>query len=198
MIGSDLSLIQRQNLPTNCSFIQQDVEKEDWAFDQGFDYIHFRYVVTCFDEMPAVIRKAYSGLRPGGWIELYDVTALIVGLDSSVTGTAVQKWCELLVQGGLKAGKDLLKPQKYAQWCSSAGFTNVKETRFPLPSNGVWPKDAQMKKIGRHSLINQLNLVDSLTKFITLAGLSAEATADLERQVKDDFQNPDIHFFKEV
>lgn len=198
VIGSDLSLIQRQNLTPNCNFVQQDMENEDWLFDHKFDYIHFRYIVTCFNDTRAVIKRAYDSLRPGGWIEFYDVTALIVELDSSVHDTAVEKWCKLLVQGGLLVDKDLIKPQKYAQWCRDTGFVTVTEKRVPLPSNGIWPKDPRMKEIGKKSLINQLNLVDSLTKFITLAGLSAEETSHLERQVKDDFRNPALHFYKEV
>lgn len=198
MIGSDLSLIQREKLTPNCQFIQQDLEKEEWKFEHQFDHIHFRYVVTCFDDMPAIIKKAYDCLKPGGWIEFYDTEPVIIPLDDTVHGTAVEQWCKLIIQGALAAGRDVLKPEKYAKWCAEAGLVNVTEKRFPLPNNGIWPKDPTMKKMGRYSMKIQTSLVDSLTKFIRLAGLSAEETAIFEAQVKENLRDPKIHYFKEV
>lgn len=198
VIGSDLSLIQGEQLTPNCRFIQQDLEKEEWNFAHQFDHIHFRYVVTCFDDMPAVIKKAYDCLKPGGWIEFYDTVPVIIPLDGTSHGTAVERWCKLIVDGAKATGRDVLKPEKYAKWCEQIGFVNVTEKRFPLPNNGFWPKDPFMKKIGQHSMKNQTGLVDSLTKFIRLAGLSAEETTTFQAKVKENLRDPKIHYFKEV
>ncbi|KAJ6779390.1 hypothetical protein PWT90_03945 [Aphanocladium album] len=198
VIGSDLSLIQGEQQTPNCRFIQQDLEQEEWEFEQQFDHIHFRYIVTCFDDTPAVIKKAYDCLKPGGWIEFYDTEPVIIPLDDTSRGTAVERWCDLIVQGAQAAGRDVLKPEKYAGWCEQTGFVNVTEKRFPLPNNGFWPKDTTMKKIGQYCLKNQTSLIDSLTKFIRLAGLSAEETATFQCEVKKNLRDPKIHYFKEV
>jgi SAM-dependent methyltransferase len=193
VVGSDLSLIQNEHAAPNCKFIQQDVENEEWDFDYKFDYIHFRYVLTCFDDMRSVVKKAFDNLKPGGWVEFYDPCPALIAVDDSVHGTAVERWNKLLVQGGLRANKDLLKAQKYAHWAKSVGFVDVTEERFPLPSNGKWPRDPKMKKIGMHSMVNQLSLVDSLTKLLELSDLSPEEISDLEHATKKDFQDARIH-----
>ena len=43
VIGTDLSPIQPNFVPSNCRFIIDNAE-HDWAFEQSFDYIHSRMV----------------------------------------------------------------------------------------------------------------------------------------------------------
>ncbi|UNI24492.1 hypothetical protein JDV02_010232 [Purpureocillium takamizusanense] len=62
-----------------------------------------------------------------------------------------------------------------------------------MPNNG-WPQDARMKRIGEGYMLNLLSLVDSFTKFLSLAGLLPTEAAELEAQTKKDIQNKDIHF----
>lgn len=194
VIGTDLSQIQKEHSAPNCKFIRQDAENEEWNFDQKFDYIYFRYVVSCFNDMPAVMKKAFDCLAPGGWVEFYDTSPVMVTLDDTFRGTAAERWNQALLKGGLRAGRDLLKAQKYAGWCKSIGFVDVTEELFPLPSNGKWPKNPKMKEIGKHTMKNLMGLVDSLTKFLELSGLSPEEISDLKREAKRDIQDGAIHF----
>ncbi|OAA70274.1 hypothetical protein ISF_02248 [Cordyceps fumosorosea ARSEF 2679] len=198
VIGADLSLIQRQQSSPNCRFVQRDLENEEWKFEQKVDYVHFRFVVTCFDDMPAVIKKAYDSLKPGGWIELLDPVVGVNSVDATLHGTAVEEWCRLLNEGAKAAGRDFSKPARYAGWCTDAGFVDVTEKKFPLPSNGMWPRDPKMKRIGEYSMRNYTALVDSLSKFLTLAGLDPEDVASLEARAKDDIRNPRIHYYRDL
>ncbi|KAJ4150185.1 hypothetical protein LMH87_010948 [Akanthomyces muscarius] len=198
VVGTDLSLIQGGQVTPNCRFVQQDLENEDWIFEHQFDHIHFRYVVACFDDTPAVIKKAYDCLKPGGWIEFYDVLPIVVPLDDNVRGTAVEQWYNLILQGALTAGRDMSRPERYARWCEDTGFVNVTERRFPFPSNGLWPKDATMKKIGKYFMKIQIGLVGSLNKFVRLAGLSVEEAASLEARAKEDLRDPKIHYYVNI
>ncbi|KAI5455847.1 S-adenosyl-L-methionine-dependent methyltransferase [Mariannaea sp. PMI_226] len=191
--GSDLSTIQRQHNEPNCSFIQHDAETDDWAFSQKFDYVHLRYIVTCFNDTKSVIQKAFDHMEPGGWIEFYDTTTELIRIDDTLTGTAVERWARLVDEGGKKIGRDFAKSLKYPVWCREVGFTDVTEEYFPLPSN-PWTKDAKFKEIGRYSMNNQLGLVDSLSRFLRIAGLSEDEIEKLEAQTKQDIQNPDIHY----
>ncbi|KAK8054777.1 S-adenosyl-L-methionine-dependent methyltransferase [Apiospora rasikravindrae] len=69
VIGTDLSAIQPDPAAPNCTFIKDDAE-DPWEFgDIRFDYIHLRFVVTCFDNHHGVLSQAFNHLEPGGWIE---------------------------------------------------------------------------------------------------------------------------------
>lgn len=66
VVGTDLSLIQpTENIPPNCTFEREDAE-EEWVFNKQFDYIHWRLMLTCFNDFPAMIGKIYNNLKPGG------------------------------------------------------------------------------------------------------------------------------------
>ncbi|XWW96346.1 hypothetical protein V2A60_004319 [Cordyceps javanica] len=193
VIGSDLSLIQRKHELPNLEFVQHDVELDEWQFGAPFDYIHMRYIVTCFDNTKAVFQNAYDNMNAGGWVEFFDADMDLKSPDGSFQGTAIERWGKLLLQGGQKRGRDLLRPRHFAEWCRDIGFEDVHEEIVPLPNNG-WPEDPKMRAIGELYTANLIGLVDSFTKFLTLAGLSRTEAVELETQAKKDIQNPDIHF----
>lgn len=68
VIGTDLSKIQPESHPANCEFIKEDSE-EEWLYAHKFDYVHLRFVFTCFQDPKVVVAHAYDNLNPGGWIE---------------------------------------------------------------------------------------------------------------------------------
>lgn len=174
--------------------MQQDAESEEWNFTHKFDYIHLRFIVTCFNDTKSVIQKAFDNLEPGGWIEFYDVTPDLVRVDDTFSGTAYEQWAQTFGRAGQILGRDFAKATKYPQWCREAGFVEVAEEHFPLPSNPYWPKDPKFKQIGQLQMLNQLALVDSLGKFLAIAGLSKDQITELEAQAKLDIQSPKIHF----
>lgn len=81
VIGTDLSAIQPHLTIANCSFQRDDAEEEVWLFptpNSRFDFIHLRFMVTCFDEPKKVMENAFKHLNPGGWIEFQDSTLPIL------------------------------------------------------------------------------------------------------------------------
>lgn len=99
MIGTDLSAIQPPLTIANCAFHKDDAEEELWVFPELsdslrrgssssssgtttpaagadapplFDYIHLRFMVTCFDRPLLVMQNAFRHLSPGGWVEFQD------------------------------------------------------------------------------------------------------------------------------
>ena len=197
VIGSDLSLIQHPHKLPNLRYVQHDAENDRWSFPIRFDYVHLRYVVTCFSDTQKVIREAYRNLNPGGWLELYDAMPRLVSVDGTLEGTAIDEWNRRVIDGGQKLGRDLTKPTKYAQWCRDAGFVDVTEEPVALPSH-AWPRDPKLKKLGALNVRNQTCLVDTLTKLMDREGLSDVQAADLERRAKEDVRNPNIHFVAEL
>jgi hypothetical protein len=89
VIGTDLSDIQPKSRLSNCSFLLEDSE-EEWLFGTTdspslFDYIHLRYVCTCFTEPKRVMSHAFKNMKEGGWIEYCD-TGITDSIDNDLEG----------------------------------------------------------------------------------------------------------------
>ncbi|KYK58471.1 hypothetical protein DCS_05487 [Drechmeria coniospora] len=193
VIGTDLSSIQPKAPVPNCSFIQQDVEHDDWYFSRNFDYIYLRFVVSCFDNTKSVIQRAFDNLNPGGHIEFLDYIFEITDFDGTTKGTFCERWFNLIHKGGNKIGRDFTKPARYATWCREVGFLDVEEKYFPVPC-GTWPKDPKMKKIGKYFLHDLQALMEGMKKFLGFAGLSHNEIEDLVEKAKKDAEDPSMHF----
>jgi SAM-dependent methyltransferase len=128
VIGTDLSPIQPEYVPANCSFQIDDAE-DPWTFSQPFDYIHGRLLATCFKNFPGVVKQAFDGLRPGGYLELQDVVPTVC-YDNSWEGSEYQRWISLLVEGGKALGMDWDKAAKYKRYLEEAGFVDVEQVEF--------------------------------------------------------------------
>jgi hypothetical protein len=89
VIGSDLSQIQPDGVVPNCSFVVEDAEEDNWAFDFEFDYIHMRMVASCFDDPDKVCRNIFNNLEPGGWVEIHDADARMRSEDGSDEGVSL-------------------------------------------------------------------------------------------------------------
>ncbi|KAG6228811.1 hypothetical protein E4U25_007543 [Claviceps purpurea] len=201
--GTDISAIQHAHSLPNLTFVLHDFEKDTWPAQCGhdYDYIHMRHTLICFDSTPAVFRRAFELLRPGGWIELYEhnVTYVRMGKTKAppLEGTAYAKWASLIIQVARSGGRDLVKTVHYAAWLREAGFVNVTEKRFGLPMN-AWPKDERLKQIGRLSLKNELALVDSLGPALRKAVHDEEEAHAIEEGAKRDLQDPNMHVLREM
>lgn len=86
MIGTDLSAIQPRSSIPNCEFIRDDAEAE-WLFNGiQFDYVHLRFVYTCFNDQRLVMQNAFKNMKPGGWIEYQDSTMEVQSMDDNLEG----------------------------------------------------------------------------------------------------------------
>jgi trans-aconitate methyltransferase len=74
------------SVPPNCLFQVDDAE-DDWTFNEPFDYIHARAVVTCFKDNRAMLQKIYDNLAPGGYFELQDPCLPMQSDDGTLEGT---------------------------------------------------------------------------------------------------------------
>lgn len=58
---------------------------QTWVFpDNHFDYIHARWLLGCVTDWDAVFARAYQHLKPGGWLESYETSAVVRSDDGSV------------------------------------------------------------------------------------------------------------------
>lgn len=196
VIGSDLSAIQPREGVPNCSFVQHDVEKQDWDYGRQFDYAYFRYMVTCFDDMPSVLRKAHDSLREGGYIEIFDTPIQALSLDGSIDGTALEEWGEVGRAAGRKLGRDMAKPRQYKRWLEEAGFVDVVETIIPAPVN-EWCQDEHQKEVGRFMFHDFYALVGGLKKLVLAAGYTSDEADDFLARVRRTLEDPKVHAYYE-
>lgn len=85
VIGTDLSALQPANAPANCEFLKV-VSEAEWVFSEPFDWVHLRFVFTCFNEPFKVLRSAFASLKAGVWIEIHDTEAQHQRIDGSAEG----------------------------------------------------------------------------------------------------------------
>jgi ubiquinone/menaquinone biosynthesis C-methylase UbiE len=76
---------------SNCTFQKDDVEDE-WVFpvpDNKFDYVHLRFMVSCFDHPRKVMTNAFNHLKPGGWVEYQDSVMPFVDVYGGAEGKSL-------------------------------------------------------------------------------------------------------------
>ncbi|KAI9742701.1 MAG: hypothetical protein M1818_003842 [Claussenomyces sp. TS43310] len=168
VIGTDLSPIQPDYVPPNCCFQVDDVE-EDWTFGHKFDYIHSRMMVTCFRSFPAVIAKAFVGLKPGGYIELQDSLPFEC-YDDSWEGSELKRWRDLCLEAAVNLGMDWRKTDSYRQWLQEAGFQDVVEVKFSQPTN-TWARGERNKLLGLWNNQNMLEALHAISIAVLTRGL---------------------------
>lgn len=68
VVGTDLSPIQPDLVPPNCTFLVDNAEL-DWVFDTKFDFIHSRMLTMGIHDWEKYFQQCWDNLEPGGWIE---------------------------------------------------------------------------------------------------------------------------------
>ncbi|KAK4541438.1 hypothetical protein LTR36_008039 [Oleoguttula mirabilis] len=148
IIGTDLSKIQPSWVPPNVSFEIDDFDDE-WTYGAAtFNLIHNRFNSTAVSDWPALSRKCFDALAPGGYLELVDLTNPPQSDDDTMPeNSQLGKFFEALTDGCAKVGRDVHVPRKWRPLLQDAGFVNIEERVFKVPIGG-WPKDRKMKEAG--------------------------------------------------
>lgn len=150
------------------------------------------FIITCFDDTFAVLGRCFANLRSGGYIEILDTTFDLIDFDGSASASNIERWASTVRDGASRVGRDLLKSMRYPAWCREIGFVDVREELIPMPT-GPWLKNLRMKNIGRQWMYNIIAVIDSLHKFLLLAGLSDAEARELAMAAKKDCMNPRLH-----
>lgn len=188
VIGTDLFTMQpAATAAPNVSFIRQDVEKEEWKYPHPLDYIHLRYIVSCFDDAQSVLRKAHAALRPGGHIEIFDIV-LRPRYAGDKRARALDNWCAAVCAAAAREGRDMQKAEKYKRWLEEIGFVDVVDVELVVPGN-AWPEDDRMREIGRHLVQVQPGPLLSLGSYFgprDLSGVLDGLAPDMLRDMEDE------------
>ncbi|KKY21449.1 putative methyltransferase domain-containing protein [Phaeomoniella chlamydospora] len=197
VLGVDLSPVKTEAVPSNCQFEIADVT-DPWSYDTQFDFIHGRFLLTCFDDHKAVFRAAYENLAPGGYLELEDIGGFEF-IDDSGDGTALKKWNDTLFKAGLSMGRNWKCAWSYAQWLQELGFVDVVEKHYVCPGN-TWPKGKYFKTLG--ILLNQNVKLgfEGLSMAVMTRGLrmSEDEVMKLVAEAKPDLDDKNIHSYSRI
>lgn len=180
--GVDLSPIQPDYVPPNCHFEVDDAE-DTWVYSHKFDYIHGRMLFTCFQSHLVVFKSAFDFLRPGGYLELQDISFPFQCIDDSWEGTALKNLCRLLMDGSAALGKDWHRVPKYKEYLEELGFVDVKEHTFSCPI-GPWARDEKNKTLGVWGRANVLQSLQGLSMAVMTRGLRM-TPQEIERLLVD-------------
>jgi hypothetical protein len=190
-LGTDLSPIQPETVPNNCTFKIEDATK-DWSFVKDFDFIHTRAISMGIGNWDRLVEQAYTFLKPGGWLELQEFHLPLGCEDGSMTGTSVEKWGQEVHRATAKVGINSLASLEHAKRMAVRGFANINKMQLKIPL-GPWAKGKQEKKLGEMA---QKDLHDGMegisTKLFLLLGYSQEEVTEFLNKARADLMNPEV------
>ncbi|TDZ65285.1 putative methyltransferase tdiE [Colletotrichum trifolii] len=195
VLGSDLSPIQPAYVPANCRFEIDDAEDE-WMYGHRFDYIHGRYLCTSIFDFPRLFGQIFDNLSPGGWVEFQETVIDFRSVDGSLQGTALRRWNDHLLEGIRRAGRDGLAPLGFAGQMGAAGFVNVQQKKFAVPST-PWARGRNQKILGAMQMTNNLEGVQGITMkiFTQVLGWTRDEAEMLLVDVRKDMADRNIHAY---
>lgn len=190
----DLSPIQPSWTPPNVRFEVDDFEQE-WTFKHKFDLIHTRTLMGAVRDWPALFKKIYDNLVPGGYIEVHDgCNTGAYSEDGTHIGTAIMEYNEVLKEAGIRSGMRMDLYSELGKYIQDAGFVNFSEKKLKLPV-GTWPKDPHYKEIGAigREVGNTALEAYGLAIMTRVLGWSVEKTHDLITRATRDFHDKKLH-----
>ncbi|KAI3531228.1 methyltransferase [Colletotrichum filicis] len=196
VIGVDLSAIQPDLVPANCSFEIDDLEL-DWPWEQPFDYIFNRSCAGSWSDFRSMIQRAYDHLEPGGYFEVQDLELPSYCDDGSVPpDAALYRWQHALVDASNEVGR----PINYAVDClddlHNVGFIEIHHQIYKWPFNN-WPDDPKLKEAGRWNCANlDMGLeAFSLGLLTRVKGWTRDAVEELCAEVKKEVKDTRLHAY---
>ncbi|KAL9064510.1 MAG: hypothetical protein Q9157_007808 [Trypethelium eluteriae] len=175
------------SVPPNCSFEIHDAEEDDWSYSTPFDYVHGRLIITCFADPLEIIYKCFDNLKPGGYLEIHDLSPLEFEGDVS-RSKPIRRWMDLCIEASTQNGRPWNNAVHFAHWMHEVGFEDVEERLFKLPSNPYEGLSAHQQELGRESMQNLSSAVEalSLRNFTRTLGWTPAGVRELAAAVRRD------------
>lgn len=197
VIGTDLSPIQPNWTPANCSWLVDNAEAE-WVYSKKFDFIHSRMLLMGIHDWPRYFRQAWDHLKPGGWVEVQEVQFPIGYADDGTvkSESPLLIWSKHVQEAAAKDGIDTMCTEKFKAQLEHQGFINVREQRVRW-AVGSWPKGTREKVLGKWTLENTRSFISpiALALFTKRLGWTTEAVEEFLVDVKADLENKKTHYY---
>ncbi|KZF25587.1 S-adenosyl-L-methionine-dependent methyltransferase [Xylona heveae TC161] len=197
VIGTDLSPIQPKWVPPNLQFEIDDAESE-WTYQPDtFDFIHFQNLTGAIRNWPKLLSQIYTHLKPGGWVEAKEADVIAQSDTGSIPAeSALRRWETNCIHAGNLIGLQLESARKLKQWMEEAGFVDVVDREYKLPSN-PWPKDEEMKLLGRYQHAQYMDALQAfaLGLLVDVLGWTREEMEVFLVDLRKDLSNRRFHAF---
>ncbi|OLN81351.1 putative transporter C11D3.18C 8 [Colletotrichum chlorophyti] len=146
IVGTDLSPIQPDWVPSNVRFLIDDAE-ENWLEPDGsLDYVHLRNMAPSIKDWPRLFWQA--SIQSGGWMELQELHFRFGCDDSTMSPDyAPARMVQYVKEGLAQFGVDLTSADQYAQRATAAGFVDIRHSVKKVPV-GPWPKEKYLREVG--------------------------------------------------
>lgn len=194
VIGTDLSPIQPEYVPVNCTFYLDDATRA-WAFHHRFDYVHTRMLTFGITDWDAFVDQAYAHLQSGGFLELQEWRVPFLSPDDSLQPAhALARWTGLLDTACARLGLDARSSADHVERMRRRGFEGVVERRLGMPI-GPWALGERQKRIGWMGRCNLLEGLDGMSRrlFRVSGVMNDEAEIDtFLREVRQDVLNSSV------
>jgi hypothetical protein len=153
-------------------------------------------MITCFKDVSNIFTSAYDTLRPGGWLEMQDICLPILSDDGSIEGTALQRWCTLVLEASARVGRSWSQSQRYTSALREARFTEIHHVRYQWPL-GPWPKGRREKELGVWCRENFLQGLQGISMAVLTRGLgwSAPEVEVLLAEIRTGLLTEPIHAY---
>ncbi|EFX00614.1 methyltransferase domain containing protein [Grosmannia clavigera kw1407] len=162
VIGVDLSPLQPEFVPPNCSFEIDDLEKQ-WTWNRPFDFIFCRMMAGSFSDNKSIVQKAFNHLEPGGYFEAQDMRLPLECDDGTLREDSdLWIWMSLVMEAMENLGRPVVAAQQWKPFMEEVGFEGVVEVNYKWPINR-WPRDRKYKELGTWSLANMDQALESST-----------------------------------
>jgi len=149
IIGADLSPIQPEWVPPNCSFEVDDLT-QPWLYgDNVMDFVHIREMFGSIPDWDEFFRQAHRTLKPGGWIEVVEHSVHPISDDGTVDDAHFfTLWGRTVIEMGTRFAKTFKIWSEAKERLERTGFVDIVEVQYKWPMNG-WPEDEKHKSIGK-------------------------------------------------
>ncbi|KAF4854183.1 Secondary metabolism regulator LAE1 [Colletotrichum siamense] len=195
VIGTDLSAVQPEWLPSNVKFIVDDVESA-WIDPKKYDYIFVRYMLVSIADWPRLISNIYDHLAPGGYAEFQDMDGLYYADDATYPpSSSLFRWNARFVDACEAMGRTARPGPRLESWVRAhGGFRGVTHKRFKAPI-GPWARDPHFKDVGALNLRQLLEGLEgfSLKVFCGVLGWEEGDVRDLLERVRAELGEGGMH-----
>lgn len=190
--GTDLSAIQPESKPSNCTFLQANAE-HDWSFDTKFDFIHSRMLTMGMHDWPRYFKQCWENLEPGGWIQTGETQfpqKRAEEEDQTPMASPLLQWGQYCYDAAAKAGINARASEDFDEMLEAQGFVDIQSFEMQWPM-GSWPEGKKAKAVGRLTLENMSKAIPALSTglFAKNLGWSAEAIEEFSEKVVKDMEN---------
>ncbi|KXH69618.1 methyltransferase domain-containing protein [Colletotrichum salicis] len=201
VLGLDLSLIQPKLIPTCVRFERADVEaplphEQMPTHEQIFDLVHIQMLLGSIRDWPALYRKSFRQIKPGGYIEQVEIEWLPRSDDNTLaTNSPLAIWGDNLRSAMGRYGQPIdiidTKTELHA-----AGFTEITEKVIRLPTN-PWSQIPAEEELGRWFNLGLTHCLEGLTlaPFIRVLGWQRDDVDRLVDDLKKDICRLNVHAY---